>query len=307
MPLTRRVFALGAVMVAVGVPVSGWASERPTILVFTSDSTERSAKIASTFKDEVDFAIRISYDLGAERDAGAFIADNIRGMPVQLVFAVGDVALKAAAREFTGVPVVHAEVADLAPTLGRSDIVGVSARVEPAALLDRLRTLSPGLKSVGTIRASADDDRYWGDLATACTERGLELSEVRVASAADVGNAIRQLVATVDFLVLVEDPQLWSPTALSSTLRHAYEGKLPVASWSRAHLSGPQPAAVALVADAAGVGVSAAALAGRLLKQGKVDRKYAAPVVVGHLSALRAAGLKITKKNAEAVDEWAVR
>ncbi|MFT7520545.1 MAG: hypothetical protein ACI9MC_002694 [Kiritimatiellia bacterium] len=149
--------------------------ERPTILVLTSQSDQRSDVIATSFKKQVDFAMRFTYDLGAESDSTAFIADNVRGQIISLVFAMGDLALKSSGREFSSTPKVYADVRDLSLALGRSDVRGVDVRTEPRATLDKLTSIIPGAKTVGVIRRSSDNREYCTLVESAAEARGRTL------------------------------------------------------------------------------------------------------------------------------------
>ncbi|RME22586.1 MAG: hypothetical protein D6798_15435, partial [Deltaproteobacteria bacterium] len=100
--LHRRQLLQGAAaaLVAGLLPSRARAAERPMVLVITSSSTEATTAMVDAYGEDMGFATRMTYDLGGDESAVAFIADNIRDIELSLVFAIGEVAARAASREF---------------------------------------------------------------------------------------------------------------------------------------------------------------------------------------------------------------
>lgn len=302
--LNRRTFLAAAAAALLVPPVRAQDLERPIILVLTGDETSRTAQIATSFKKACDFAVRMSYQIGNEADAGAFIADNIRGQPLSLVFAVGPTALKIAAREFAGTPVVYAEVAEATVAAGRDDIVGVSTRLEPRATVERLKVLHPGMGRIGLLHAATDPDGYWRHAAATADELGVKSQTVAVSSPDEVHNGFKALLSSTDLVWIQQDARLWTGTSLARIFHEAALQKFPICAFSRAHLDAANPPAVVAYGHPDGVATTASAMARNiLLKEPPPLYNYIAPMLVGHMRAMRAGGLMVNAKTVAALDE----
>lgn len=305
LPLDRRTFLAATLAALVATPARAQDEpERPVILVLTGDDSPRAQQIAASFKKACDFAVRMSYQIGNEADAGAFIADNIRGQPLSLVFAVGPLALKIAAREFSGTPVVYSEVTDASLVAGRADITGVSTRLEPRAMIERLRLLHPGMLRIGLLRASADQDAYWQHTQATATELGVEPVVRTVSGAMEVDNAFKSLITTTDLIWIQQDTRLWTATALSKCFHEATLQKRAVVSFARSHLDAPNPPAMVAFGHPDGVAATAAAMARNMLLQEPAPLyNYIAPMILGHAKAMRNAALPVNAKTTASLDE----
>lgn len=283
-----------------------WAQEegRHTLLVLTADEGERTKAIASTFKKGCDFAVRMSYLIGDEADAGAFIADNIRGQPLSLVFAVGPVALRVATREFAGVPVVFADVPPESAPPPSSTISGVPARLDAADLFARLAQLRPGLADVGILKGAEGGSEYWASVEAAAKAAGLRLTVKEVASADEVHNAFMALTGPTDLVWLPAEAHLWTAGSLARVFHEASIQRFPIVSFARAHADAPNaPAVVAFPAPEA-VGDLAAAMArSRLVGEAGPEATGVRAQLVGHVRSMRAAGLVVSAKSTTALDE----
>lgn len=275
------------------------------LFVFTSDGSARSKAIAESFKGATDWAIRLTYDLGAEVDAGAFIADNTRDMTVSGVFAVGDLALRAAAREYPSLPIIYADADADAAGVARPGVTGVTTRVDPALTLARITQIVPGIRTIGAVMGSQVDDRAYGTrMQAAATAAGLTASTAYVSSAADARSHARELLAANDVTWLVPAPGVWSGATLAGLFQEARLLKKPIIGFSRSHVEGGQGAQLALSANPAGIGTAAAAGIAELLGRGAETAAPAiAPLVFGNLEALRLVGIAVTKARASAIDE----
>lgn len=282
-------------------------AEKPIVLLLTSDNTPRSTAIVDSFKAAMEGTTRITYSLGAERDAAAFLADNIRGMEVALVFAVGDRAFLAALREFTNTPVVYTDVLDPLPAAGRTNMLGGSPRVDPAATLQRLKTLFPRLQTVGTIRGTRIVDEFWNKSAEeAAGTLGIRLVDRTVANPAEVATAAKVLLADCGCIWPLPDPIIWAPTVVAHLIHDAMLAKVPVLGLEEAWLQAATPAPLVCVSSTTGIGTAAAARARSVLKLDSAGAAspYAGPWIVGSKATCRAFGVVLTKNTAPAVDQW---
>lgn len=301
--LNRRTFLTLAAASLVVPPLRAQDPERPVILVLTGDESARTAQIAATFKKACDFAVRMSYQIGDEADAGAFIADNIRGQPLSLVFAVGPVALKIAAREFSGTPVVYAEVTETALVAGRPEITGVSTRLEPRATIERLKQIHPGMTRIGLMHAG-DRDPYWVHASATAQDLGVKPFVKVVSAAGEVENAFKSLLSETDLVWLQHEPRLWTGTGLAKVFHEASLQKFPICTFNRAHFEAANPPALVAYGHPDGIAATAAAMArNMLLDEPAPLYNYIAPMIVGNARAMRMAGLMVNAKTSAALDE----
>ena len=302
--LSRRQLGwlLGAAGARLLVPRPAHAA-KPIILVFLSDTSARTLAISSAFKAEVDFAMRMTYDLSLEEDAGAFISDQIRGMKIALVLAIGERALQVSVREFATTPVIYADVDPSSIGLSRAGLVGITGRVDPDTALDRLSALMPSLHTLGSLRASEDNDPYWDALAESCSTRDIALHLESVSRVADLKNACEKLYRSVDFTWLQRTASLWTGTSIAQAFHVASTLKAPIAGFARSQLEVPQPPAMVILSSPAGIGQSAGAKAREVLSAGSTGNIYVEPMLIGHLSGLRNSRIAVTRKNSALFDE----
>ncbi len=281
-----------------------------TMLVFTSGETERSTTIVETFKTVADFdATKLSFDLGASEEEAYFVAESLQGMEASLIFAVGDTALKVAAREFRGIPIIYADArAATAAAVGRTDILEVEQRADPKLTIERLMTLMPSVDTVGAIYSVKDRSPYWDQMEAAAAAAGIDFVTARVANPDEVPNAQTGLMAEAQWIVIQRDGRLWTPATLSRLFHDAQLSDFPIVTYSVDHLDSPQPPALVMISDAAGLGEAAARMARAIIVDGtpvaEVEPAYPAPIVIGDKGALARGHVRLTKKTTAAVDDW---
>ncbi|MFT7520546.1 MAG: hypothetical protein ACI9MC_002695 [Kiritimatiellia bacterium] len=122
-----------------------------------------------------------------------------------------------------------------------------------------------------------------------------------VVARGDVPNALTRISYDADALWIVPDNSLWDSTLLSTAFRIGVDSQVAVASYSRDHLVTSQPAVFAIEADSAGLRVGAAEIARTLLSPtGEVSQSHgAAPIVIGSLAGLPAAGVLLEAVQAD--------
>jgi len=281
-----------------------------TMVVFTSGETDRSRKIVDTFKGAGDLdATTLSFDLGTNEEEAYFVAESLQGFDATMIFAVGDIALKVAAREFQGIPIIYVDAASsTAAAIGRSDVIEVERRVDPIELVASLLTLSPQTDTLATIYSVQDSSPYWGVLEEAASSRGLKFVSARVANPFEVRSAQATVSPEADWLLLQPDARLWTPNTLASLYGAASLTGLPVIGFDESHFDSPQPPSLVAITDAEGLGNAAAAMARQVFVEGKdfadVEVRYARPNIIGNKRQLQRAGLPLTKKAVQSIDRW---
>jgi ABC-type uncharacterized transport system substrate-binding protein len=304
MNLDRRQLLLSGAALGLLWPGSARAG-KPIVLVVTSETNERSTTIAQTYRERLTWATRMSYDLGGDPASTARIADTIRDVALSLVFTIGDLGMRTAAREFVGLPVIYADVSDASIVATMANAVGVAAQVDPDATLPRLKLLLPKVKRIGVVARSGDTDPYWDHLVARAGEHGVQVTVARAGSAAEVKNVVTALLLGNEMLWLHPDPVLWTAGTLTATFYDASLKAIPVVGFNPAHLDSPTPPPLVVAASAAGIGASAARLSSRLLGVEVADAEaaaYAQPTLWASRAGLRACGAYLSKKNTPAVD-----
>ncbi len=302
-PWSRRRVLGGLIVVGAAVAGVPAFADTKRVLVLLSDAGERSLAITSAFKANLSGGLVMTYDLGQQADAGAFIADNIRGLDVGIVFAVGDLAARAATREFASVPIVHADVQDIASMVERPGLEAVSAWPDPKATLERLSRVVRPLNSVGVVRTARTNAQV-DAIEAAGKELGINILVRTAGSSGDVENAIAGLLSSADIVWLLHDASVLPASLVAKVLHKATVEQKLVATWSRAHLEGPQPAAIAIGTGPEGVGQAAALRVSELLAGNTQSQAaYAAPRLFGNLESLRRGRVAVNKAVAAEFDE----
>jgi len=285
------------------------AGDKAVVLVLTSDSSPRSTEIVRTFKAETAFAVRMSYDLGAAPDPAEFIAENLAEFEPAVVVTVGDLALKAASREWALAPILALEADPaIVARLSSANLLQVGGRVAAEPLFASFATLLPGAREVGMIRRAGDEDPWWGQLEAASQAAGLDLVVEDVHRPEELEAARRRLLRHVDLLLAQPDPRLWTSTALLDTLDNAARARVPVATFSAADLHAELSPAFAITAGAEGIGHEAARMCRDIIeggaKAGDVVAAAPHPVLIGDRRALLRGLVPLTKKNTAVIDAW---
>lgn len=284
-------------------------AEKPVVLVLADQTTLRGAAATEAFKATLTSAVVLTYQVDSGSAAASF-ADVMRGDDIQLVFALGDVPLKIAVREFAHDEVVYADVTD--PTLVPDNplVTGISSRFDPAVVIGRLRVVAPSVRELGVLHVLDEPDPYWGELVAAGKNVGIRVDVRCAPTSGDVENVTTELFATTDAVWVTEDPR-WSSVDLARLFSRGEFEREPIIGYDALQVSLAHPAAMAFVSDPADVGRAAARRANDLLG---LDPSlipalpaFVQPHIVGHLAQMRAEGLKVTKSSASAVDVWVGR
>jgi ABC-type uncharacterized transport system substrate-binding protein len=226
-----------------------------------------------------------------------------------MIFAVGDIALKVAAREFRNIPIIYVDAASsTAAAIGRSDVIEVERRVDPGALIDSILTLAPQTDTIATIYSVQDQSPYWKLLEAETVKRDIEFVSARVANPFEVRSAQATVTPKADWLLLQPDARLWTPNTLASLYGAASLSGLPVIGFDESHFQSPQPPALVTVTSAEGLGIAAAAMARQVFVDGKdfsdIEVRFAEPIVIGNKRQLQRSGVPLTKKRVEGIDRW---
>lgn len=306
---SRRIFVRSSALSCLLAFPDAAAAEKPVVLVLADQTTARGAAATEAFKATLTSAVVLTYQVDSGSAAATF-ADEVRGDDIQLVFALGDVPLKIAVREFAHDQVVYADVTD--PTLVPDNplVTGISSRFDPAVAVGRLRVAAPSVRELGVLHVLDEPDPYWTDLVEAGKKVGIRVDVRCAPTSGDVENVTTELFATTDAVWVTEDPR-WSSVDLARLFSRGEFEHEPIIGYDALQVSLAHPAALAFVSDPADVGRAAARRANDLL--GLDPSLIAAlpafvqPHLVGHLAQMRAEGLKVTQASAAGIDVWVGR
>jgi len=161
---------------------------------------------------------------------GALLPD-LRRHPPALVMGVGQAGAEAGRRGLPAVPLVYLRVPDHAALRdlgGTAPMTGMLARPPPRAVLERLRRLAPGVRSVGVLhdprlsKADADEAEKAGRAV------GLKVTTAAVTRHEDVGAALATPGDAVDAWWLFADPAAATDANLTVLVRHGLARRRPV-------------------------------------------------------------------------------
>ncbi|MEJ2182225.1 MAG: ABC transporter substrate binding protein [Nitrospirota bacterium] len=148
---------------------------------------------------------------------------------VDAIVTYGGAATAAALRENSGIPVIYAGVYDsVARNIPRDEATGVCSRPSIAALLRYIRESIQGVKSLGVLYYTLDEDsrKQFDDIAELSKKYGFRLDPLRVRRQGDVGDAISQ----ADVSALFITSSAFMSGVYSEVLRMAETKKIPSAS-----------------------------------------------------------------------------
>ncbi|MEI8258199.1 MAG: ABC transporter substrate binding protein, partial [Deltaproteobacteria bacterium] len=146
------------------------------------------------------------------------VVESIRATNPDVVVAVGQQALILVARQMGPTPVVFANV--LAPQQYGlpPNVTGVPLEVSPAAQIEYVHGAAPRLRRLGVLYNPATWSAFIDQARTAARASGIELVAQPLSSVREVQQAEQQIVPTVDALLLLPDPSIWSQVTISFAL-----------------------------------------------------------------------------------------
>jgi ABC-type uncharacterized transport system substrate-binding protein len=166
----------------------------------------------------------------------------------------------------------------------------------------------PQVDAVGAIYSVKDGSPYWDQMSRACEEAGINFVTARVANSYEVPNAQAGLMAQAQWILIQRDGRLWTPATLSRMFVDAQLGHFPIVSYSTSHLDSPQPPALVVSTDAAGLGRAAAEMARSIIVDGtaveEIEPTYPGVIVIGDKGVLAGSNVRLTRKTTAGVDEW---
>ena len=196
------------------------------------------------------------------------IANNFVSSKEDLIFAIATNAAQSASQATNDIPVVFAAITDpQSAGILKTNVTGVSDRMDVKQQLELLKKIAPNTKNVGVIYNSSEQNSkiQVEDLKKAAKELGLNIVEKSVVQANEIPQAVDNLVREADAIYLPTDNLVASVVSLIT--EKATAAKKIVFGAEAAHVKGG-----ALITQGVSyyeIGKEAGKMAIEILKNGK--------------------------------------
>jgi putative ABC transport system substrate-binding protein len=215
------------------------------------------------------------YDLAGSRAEGVQLFTALKGR-VAIVVAMGPLAAELAREMLPEVALVYCMVQDPAAAglTTAPNAAGVALALPARNQLVAFRTVNPQARRIGVIYGSDTVARQAEEAQKAAGALKLEVVTRRVADAAGVPPAVRELLkgeSPVDALWILPDPLVLEPATRRFVLAEALIAGKPIYSFSASLIA--EGALVSHGADMASIGQGVAELIGRVLTGQKPERQ----------------------------------
>lgn len=178
----------------------------------------------------------------------------------RVIVAVGDEAL-ASVKTVRQTPVVAVMTLGLRNSAARPNVTGIDVFVDPASFIDVLETFKA--KRVGIIYNPGKSGSYVKRAAAAARRAGIDVVLREVQKPQDTVFALKEMDNGVDALWMVPDPIAVVRETLTGYFEFSLQRKVPVISFTAAHLR--LGAAAAVDIDRRGLGRQAGQMANKIL------------------------------------------
>lgn len=180
------------------------------------------------------------------------------------IVAVGKPAAKIAVSAVSGTPIVYCMVMNPAGSgIKGSSVTGVTLDIPMSKQFEGFKSVVPNLKTIGIVYSDDVGAKLVKEMKSAAGKTGVTLAEKKVASDAEVPNAIRSLKGNIDGLYLPPDRTVAKHDAFQFIALFTFENNVPfMAPTSRFVKKG---ALVALMIDYEEVGKQTAQMVKKIL------------------------------------------
>jgi putative ABC transport system substrate-binding protein len=234
------------------------------------------------------------------------LSDVAKSRPT-LIHAIGSPALRFAADNFEGIPIVFSLVVDPAPVVGeRKRLAGSTLKIPPGDQFEALLRIAPQVKRIGVVYDPSKTGQMVKEAVEDVRRLGLKLELVSrpVASSQDVPAAWQEIQGDIDAIWMVPDTTAVTDKSFQYMLSICSKRNLPLLAVSGKYVG--KGALLALTTDYRDSGKQAGALANRVLNGENIDAvRYetaGSPKLTLNLGTARLIGLNVPK---EVVDKAA--
>jgi len=222
-----------------------------------------------------------------------------------LIHVIGSPALRFAADNFEGIPIVFSLVVDPATVVGeRKRLAGSTLKIPPGDQFEALLRIAPQVKKIGVVYDPSKTGQLVKEAVEDVRRLGLKLELVSRPVGGDVPAAWKEIQGDIDAIWMVPDTTAVTDKSFKYMLSISSRRNLPLLAVSGKYVS--KGALLALTADYRDSGKQAGAVANRVLNGENIDAvRYAtvsSPKLTLNLGTARLIGLNVPK---EVVDKAA--
>ena len=218
---------LGLCALAALILLAGTVRARTVMLVVSNDDAF-SQKIIAGFKKSFSGVMEETNLFGLE-DRSRQLGDSLAGNQPRLFIAIGNLAAKTAKQYCSNCPVLYAASSvSEGIDLSGPNIYGISNIPNPAKMMENIRVVFPEVKNVGLIYQPKNTGKLVPAFQAAASRNGLALNAVSISQMKEVPKAFDQLAATIDLLLLLEDPGVITNDTLPYLFINSIKRKIPM-------------------------------------------------------------------------------
>lgn len=172
------------------------------------------------------------FDIDKDMEKGLEIAREINEKKPDLVVAIGSMAAHVAHQEIHDAPILFCMVLnpERYSLVSSRNVTGVSLNVPAKDQLEMLRSVRPGIKTVGVLANPANSGRMIEEGKAASRALGIDLVIELVRSEEDALRALRSLRGKIDALLLLPDKTVLNDHTVKFIVLFAHENRIPVMS-----------------------------------------------------------------------------
>ena len=221
----ERLVAIFAIVAGVGC---NCFAKDPSVAVLLSSDMEFYKEVSTGFKmyfADKGTAIKLNeYNLKAASPAE--VAGKISSENTDLVFAIGEDALKTSKEMIKGPKIVFAMVFN-ANGIADENITGVLLDISPEMKLAGIKKILPNVKTIGMLYSAGSKQTY-ENIKNECEKRNITLNAKMVNEDAEFTNALNSAFSGSDCFLIILDPKIYFSQTLKFLLLESLKQKVPV-------------------------------------------------------------------------------
>lgn len=225
---------LAAVIVQVNTPS---ASTAPVVVVLSNSDTPPYQQLYSSFEKnllqeypgaEISFYLR-----GKDRAKHKAILKKARRKKPNVVLALGNFSIRDALKEFPDTPIVASMATDNDAFVHADNITGVLLHISPEMHFQWLNRFLPDRKQIGILYDPEKNRQWINDAGKYAGNFGLNVIPIKVNSAKDLPNALKELNRKADVLLGIPDQTVYTGKTAKMVLLYSFRSKIPFVGLSK--------------------------------------------------------------------------
>lgn len=217
------------------VPVVAYSED---VIVIKTRSIPNSKLILDGFKSVCGNSISIKeYDMQGKLREGKriikIIKKSLKSSSPKIIFTIGAPATRLTQEAITEVPILFSMVGNPEKKgLFGNNISGISSDVPIKLQLDKLKTIIPGVESIGVIYNPKNTDNIIEEAKQAASDTGLKLIMYKVSSQKEVPRSVRSIIAEVSALLIITDSTVINKNSFKYIITITLENKIPTITYT---------------------------------------------------------------------------